>query len=506
MKKFLKEIINIDIKLTNYKPILKKYVLALSINIFIFALIFLLFWNTELRFILLFPIIILLWFTISSIIRIINISKEKGHKFFKSIAHEFKQIRISRKLKLRFYYLKYNFLLKCGSFLYEVLRLLMRISIPFLFICITVSKISIDFFNSFTDQDVKNLFDISTMIFGIVITLFSILVSTKQHKIYDENEHKLVLRYRIGAYSVLELIINNILYFVFVIINFIFGSRNALPIIFLIIYGLFAIISLTIVINSSIVKIYHNVNNLGKINIFQRRKGNFVNFLSKSEKLADKIDYIINLYQSPSFLEFSMHIGKLSKKVFYSQNQMENFDIELFKKYTIEYFKQIKNDSQILGLFIYIDETKKLLEILYEKEEYQFFEQIVYLVHEQLLKFLNSKTMTRRFGIASQEECKMSIFYDQLVLSIYFRNLLVIETIFQNVNKLIGFISDSIAKDETKFYHLKNNIYNDIQSKIIFKLDSYKSNNSLLINTITEVTNDFNKMVKDVKEKIKNNV
>lgn len=114
--------------------------------------------------------------------------------------------------------------------------------------------------------------------------------------------------------------------------------------------------------------------------------------------------------------------------------------------------------------------------------------------------------MTRRFGIASQEECKMSIFYDQLVLSIYFRNLLVIETIFQNVNKLIGFISDSIAKDETKFYHLKNNIYNDIQSKIIFKLDSYKSNNSLLINTITEVTNDFNKMVKDVKEKIKNNV
>lgn len=505
MNKFPKEIADIDLKLTNYKPIIKKYILSFSLTILIIILLFPLLWKTSLKFILLLPFILALGLLISFIIKVINISRNNGYSFFKSITYEFKQKRLSGKLKTSFRYLKYNLLLKCCSFMHTTVIFLMWLLLPILFIYITVSKPFTEFFKNLPEQYINNLFNISTMIFGIVITLFSILVSTKQHKIYDENEHKLVLKYKIWIYNVLELIIDNIIYFVLVIINYVIGSNNALSIIFLIIYGLFAIISLTIVINSSVVKIYYNVNHLSKNNIFQRRKGNFVNFLSEGEKFSDKVEHILKLSLTNSFFEFFKHLEKLRKKVFYSQDEIENFDVELFSKYTIEYFKQIKNDSQIFGLFVYIEEIKKILVLLYEKEKYEFFEHIVYLVNEQLLKFLNSKTMSQRFGILSQEECKMSMYYDQLISSISLRNLMIIETIIPSVISYDELIKDLITKDETKFYKLKNSIYDEMKSKIIFILNSYKSNNDSIDNIINEIMKDFNKMVENIKEKIEQN-
>lgn len=501
MKNYIEKILNIDVKLTNYKPIIKKHLIALISLIVISIILFFLFWDTALRIILLLPILLVFGVIILFVIKIINVYRKKGYKFFKSIVYEFKQIRLSHNLKYRFYYLKHNFVFKCLSFLYRVFRVLILLSVPFLFIYVPFSKSFINSFKSLPEQTVDNLFDISTMIFGIVITLFSILVSTRQNRIYNENEHKLVLKYNIGIYSLKQLIIYNIIYFVLVIINYVFGTNSAISIIFLIIYGLFAIVSLTFVINSSIVKIYYNVNNLGKINIFQRRKGNFVNFIGKYEKFDEKIDDIIKLSLSTPFLEFSIHLDKLTEKVFYSQNQIKDFDVELFSKYTNEYFKQIKNDSQIFGIYIYIEHTKKILKLLYEKKEYQFFEQIVYLINEQLMNFFNSKTMSRRFGKVSREECIMSIFYDKLVSSIYYRNIMIIETVISSVKGLNDFIND-IMKNENKFYKLNNIIYEEKQNKIINVLNSYKANNDLFNNIMIDIIDDFNKIVEVIIAKI----
>lgn len=505
MRKFFKEVVSTNTNSISYKSTIKKYIIALCISSISSLLLILIFSNTKFKFIIFMSFALILWITISFICRIIKVSKNIGCSIFKSVANLIQTKRISWKIKLQFLYFKQGFILKFLSFIYTLLRLSLLFLIPLLFAYLTFSKSFNELFDNLSEQDVAKLFDISTMIFGIVITLFSILVSIKQRKIYNENEHKMVLKYYIGPYSISTLIFENILYFILVIISYLTGDCNVLSIILLIIYGLFAIICLVSVINSSSVKIYYNVNRLGKNNIFQRRKGNFVSFLRKEDNFTDKISYIIKLSLSTPFIEFFEHIEKLNEKIFYSQNQVEVLDVELFSKYTKEYFKQISNDSQIYGMYIYLNKTKNFLELLYDKKEYQFFEKIVYLVNKQLLNLLSSKTIARRFQTISSRECKISLLDNGLILDIYLRNAMIFLSVAPSIEDFMDFISVKIEKDESKFYTLNKVGYNDVKDKIMKLLNKYESNNESLFNTIKDSVEDLKKLVQIIKEEIDKN-
>ncbi len=405
-------------------------------------------------------------------------------------------------LKLRNYLggLKEKILIKCFCKKVDYVKMsvfdkILAYSLTFLYFAIYISILflipilyfinSVDV-NKFIDSILSdNINEIALTLYGLQLTIFSILIALKHKKIYDVSELKIGMKIsRIGLNINYFIVMSN-LYLVFYIIDVALGNDSKKAALFLIIYSTVSLLKCSSLMQTSTAQIYYkykcdHINN----NVLFRKKGNILSIIKNSEN-NDYFTEMSNQAIDKELLKIIDYFNSFKKNIFYNINNDFNDEFELFELYLHKYFKSIKNDAQLFGTLHTFIVIRDILDTLLKNKKYLEFENLFQIILLKYNNLLDSRNVKRRF--AKTRKFPLVEDNQKVVSGIYLRNTYLLIAFNINYNLLKG-LDDKNKEAIEKFIleESKAEIRKKI-SKIQEIVKEYERNNNELFQGSTKL-------------------
>lgn len=333
-----------------------------------------------------------------------------------------------------------------------------------------------DMFSFVPSYSVDALETISFTLYGLQLTVFSIVVALKHKKVFKETEFKMLSNLYYHGYSikVLMLVCNS--YLINLIIDIALGGNIKQS---TVIFGFFSVILLirvTHLMFVSTAKLHFLYNSSGlKDNYFLRKKGNITSIIDlKNEKEIDYVEELLNKSKYHILDNVQIYFDKLIRSAFYGNNNEYNYDIELFEVYLRNYYKYISNDSQILGT-IYVDLIMiNMLNVLYKRKMYEDFYEYSKISLNLYLSFLKRRMIRKRFYDIPQKVYKSDIRNGGKFTNIYLRNMIFI-SVFERKSRDLRQTILTKLKNQKIFLEQDYDEISSLLDTIDKKIENYKN-------------------------------
>jgi len=332
-------------------------------------------------------------------------------------------VKMSKKERLNYYFLKNRYYSKIGfkrnnillsflSFFYcFFIKMLLPIGFFVFLIIVLILDIKYEIVEkndllSFIKEDqIDTLFVSALTLFGIWIAAYSIILEWKSKYYFGKNIFKDVLSSRCLFFDLKYFIIMGVYYFAGAILGYSFGRMKS-PIVGLLIVTMILVIETIILSIRSNAKIFY-LNNRIPINKnpFVNRRKNYLEIINKvgdndNNNLIDA--FIEETKKDMNVVNISLFFDEFSKEIFYKRNIDVNFYSELFKLYIHNYFKILKNDSQLIGIMLICPIIEKLIENVDSKKEYEIESLFMYSFLEEFNNFLKCRRIKKKMQLPSE--------------------------------------------------------------------------------------------------------
>lgn len=342
--------------------------------------------------------------------------------------------------------------------------------------------------SSLTEQQQDFIITNAISIFGITITVFSILTSLKSYKIYRESELKLILKTNLFyVFSINWALFMTIFYLMGLIITYSTGGNATNIALSLTIYSYILICFCIYALKLKKSYIYYKNNNLNVLyNPYFRIIGNIFNYIGgerKPEKIKDNLKDNA-LVQTYSFLE------TLQEYTFYNNNIDEEVCIDSFKIYIKKHRKKIKTDVQMSIVSDISKFIEAIIRNLVNTKNYFAAINICNIYLEEYIKLIESKKFKKRIVFLSKQEYDRIACYKngELLLFCMTRNALIIndlltsKIVFENISEFIEetnnskfFLENDISIMKNRIIKINNQI-DEINSKLKKDIELLKEN------------------------------
>lgn len=400
--------------------------------------------------------------------------------------------KIKSKLKLFFYckkvdYVKMSFLDNIIAYSLTFLRvavyLLIYLGLPILFI-IKNSIINEFLDKLFQSHKTNYINELALTIYGLQLTIFSIMIALKHKKIYGMSELKIGMNFSKSGFSINYFILMSNMYLVFYIFCSIFEYDSKKTSFYLLIYSTILLLKYSTWIKKSTAEVYYQYkcSNI-KDNLLFRKRGNVLSVLNNKENI-NYFNEMLEKSNDKELLKIQIYFSDLQRNIFYNVDNDINDEIELFEIYIQKYFKSIKNDAKIFGMVYTFNKIEGILTLLLKNKKYYEFERIFKSILSKYQMLLSSYLFKRRFTPIKQNQIIEK--NNKLLLCVYIRNLFILLILNLNIDLLVRFM-DKKEKDIKK--NIFENSMNEIEDKsslIREQIKKYEINNSQILNYINE--------------------
>lgn len=339
--------------------------------------------------------------------------------------------------------------------------------------------------NDFFDKILPNELDgIALTLYGLQLTIFSVLIALKHKKIYGESEFKIGLKINKIGLNIDYFILMANIYIVFFVIRTVLGVDNRGSSFFIIVYSTILLIKYSSLIKKSTAYVYYRYkcDNI-KTNVLFRKKGNVLSVI-KDEENIEYYREMLNKSIDKELLKIISYFRKFKKNIFYKIENDIDDEIELFEIYLSNYFKSIKNDAQIFGLYHTFSIIMDTLAVLLKNKKYLELDKILILLLQKYDNLLKSHHLKRRFKYLNRDLKKFE--NNRMILNIYVRNLYLLLILKSNVDLIKIFIDKKGNSLEKKLF---DDSFKEIKNKILTvqkTLKNYEEINKSLFNFVKE--------------------
>ena len=369
-------------------------------------------------------------------------------------------------LRLKIYFLKVDFT-KMSNRKAKIISIITKvICIIILLFLIVASFIPFYFLNSFRNlvenmsEQMKNQIEnLAVTIYGLQLTVYSIMVSTKHKLIFGVSEYKMKMKISKSGHNIEFFLIMSNAYLVIFIISKILNVGSASSSVSLLLYSVITLIKNVLMINTNSAKIYYLYRCENLItNPLIRKNGNIKSICT--EKIIDlNFKIVLEKAQDNNFMKIYNYLSILEEMNFYGLNNEIYDEKELFKIYLSTYFKQINNDSKILCLNFIFDKINSIILTLCKNENFYIAIGLLEISIVEFNRFLKTKFLRKRLSSFKKGKEYISEKDIKKLVELYIRNLFLLNIII-DVNKNI-----STLINEMKIKY-SNNIFHENISKI----------------------------------------
>ena len=369
-------------------------------------------------------------------------------------------------LRLKIYFLKVDFT-KMSNRKAKIISIITKvICIIILLFLIVASFIPFYFLNSFrnlvenmSEQKKNQIENLAVTIYGLQLTVYSIMVSTKHKLIFGVSEYKMKMKISKSGHNIEFFLIMSNAYLVIFIISKILNVGSASSSVSLLLYSVITLIKNVLMINTNSAKIYYLYRCENLItNPLIRKNGNIKSICT--EKIIDlNFKIVLEKAQDNNFMKIYNYLSILEEMNFYGLNNEIYDEKELFKIYLSTYFKQINNDSKILCLNFIFDKINSIILTLCKNENFYIAIGLLEISIVEFNRFLKTKFLRKRLSSFKKGKEYISEKDIKKLVELYIRNLFLLNIII-DVNKNI-----STLINEMKIKY-SNNIFHENISKI----------------------------------------
>ena len=221
--------------------------------------------------------------------------------------------------------------------------------------------------------DQQFLCNIAIAIFGFQITFFSIVLSNKNNRVLNENEIELNLFTNFFGQTINYYLLISIFMLFSLFFNIVFNNDTISSCVNLIVYSIIILVYSYYILKTSKAKLYFNKLK-NQFNLFSKNrnyhKGNFINFVKNWDDFNENINICLKYGIDYNSSNIWLLWIEMKKHLFYMNTESTVFYIELFKYSNKYYFKNIRNDSNIILLSTIYNEFEKIILELVERKKY----------------------------------------------------------------------------------------------------------------------------------------
>ena len=423
---------------------------------------------------------------------------------------------------------KHNIIMTVMAFVYRIFHdFLFNFVIATVFFYLLIITIKYQFIEkkelfAFIDEEKKIiLFNAAIALFGITMTIYSIIFAFKNVKYLHENQFELLLKSG-KVYSLRQIIMYDIIYLGFMIYSFCTGEY-ILTTLTLILYLGVTIFRLVLITLKSNARIYYDLNfNFFSSNPFMRRKENYFEIAS-----SKNVDFNESMLLKFALVALKNGYTRSAKKYFNNlvrcilyKNNDNLFDFDIFDLYVKCYFKNVCSDSQLVGTLLVFKEFDILLNELSKNEMKELYYSYLTTFIIRFNKLLNSRTVKKRFILPEERLVNLDIKSAQcFIVNVLERNVMLVEIfknnydiLFENIKASMNddFFDDDIEDIDLKMKKLYkviddyNKLTSDMSEKYREKLKEYSEEIKTKKELLEKMKNHIDKIEKNVTDMIEN--